>query len=101
MIFSLLAGDDEPLLDMRGYALKQAGIVVESIGSEKNQEELPFIVHYHKNRISFFDFHIVSHAAQNQPIVIEPDARRYLVTKNMSRVFSQFENEGTAASGGR
>jgi hypothetical protein len=100
MIFSLLAGDNEPLLDMRCYAPKQAGRVVEPVGSGKSQEELSCIVQYHKNRISFSDFHIVSHAAQNQPIVIEPDARRYLMTKNMLQVFSQFENEGTAAPGG-
>jgi hypothetical protein len=81
MFFSLLVGDKEPLSCMGGYAPKHAGVVVGPAGPGKNQEELFYVVHYHKNPISFFDFHVIRHSAQNQPKVIEPDARRCLVTK--------------------
>jgi hypothetical protein len=100
MIFSLV-GDKEPLSCMRGYAPKHAGIVVGLVGPGKSREELSYVVHYHKNPISFFDFHFIRHSAQNQPKVHEPDARRYLVTIHMPRVFNQFENEGIAAPGGK
>lgn len=101
MIFSLPAGDNEPLSCMGGYASKHTGVVVEPAGPGKNQEELSCVVPYHKNRISFSDFHILSHAAKNQPNGTETYARQHPVTKHMPRVSARYEHDGIATPGGK